>query len=324
VGTDAGAPPSCTSPADCDDHDAATLDLCTGGTCSHTPVCTGPNCGTDPCKADFAASGELKVTMLDVGQGDSIAILAPGGCAALVDGGPKGSGTTIKAHFAASGVSRLDFAVASHYHADHIGGLDEVTLGTGALSVRTVYDRGPASVGTQSYEQYADRFSAQRKGVSMGQTFTLCDQVCFRVVQVNGAANDDENAHSVVLRMNHGRFSMLLGGDLTGSTPDLESGMRLSVGAVDVYKVHHHGSGTSSNPTFLLWLDPTVSLVSVGWNNTYGHPHLGTLGRLQAIGSAIWMTEEDRPLGPIDVTVSGPTYRVSQAGRSVDYPVREH
>src|SRR4051794_8605311 len=71
----------------------------------------------------------LRFTTLDIGQGDSAVLIAPGGCAALFDGGPAGWGATIKAYLKSGGVTRLDMVFNSHFHADHLGGLDEVDVG---------------------------------------------------------------------------------------------------------------------------------------------------------------------------------------------------
>src|SRR5688572_3173991 len=89
-------------------------------------------CGVDPASLQLALAvppveplpaGNLGLVVLDVGQGDAAIVVAPGGCAALIDGGPSGAGTIVKANLAALGVTSLEFVIASHYHADHIGGL---------------------------------------------------------------------------------------------------------------------------------------------------------------------------------------------------------
>ena len=99
----------------------------------------------------------LRLQVLDVGQGDAILIQAPDGCAALIDGGPTGAGAAIQGALGALGITRLEFAVVSHYHADHIGGLDEVDAGPGAVEIPVVYDRG-GSYSSATYTQYASHF----------------------------------------------------------------------------------------------------------------------------------------------------------------------
>lgn len=87
----------------------------------------------------------FRYVQLDVGQGDASAVIAPGGCAALFDGGPTGAGATIKSTLRSLGVTHLEFAVISHYDADHIGGMDEVASGADALAIDRVYDHGASS-----------------------------------------------------------------------------------------------------------------------------------------------------------------------------------
>ena len=314
----------CSSDADCADADPVTIDTCNSeGACEHAPVCVGDACRTDPCSPVFPVAGGLKVAVLDVGQGDSIAVIAPSGCAALIDGGPSGSGATVRSFLRSHGVPRLDFAVASHYHTDHVDGLLEVEGGSDPVSIATVYDRGDSDAVSTAFQHYAAAFDGRRQTVAVGQSWTLCGEVCFRVVGVNanGAGSSDENALSVVLKLNYGAFTMLLGGDLVG---DVEASLRSRAGEVDVYKVHHHGSATSSTRPFLASLRPSVSLISVGWDNSFGHPSAEAVERLRAIESGLWLTEDStHPLGPVEVDVgSEGAFTVSQGASSVEYAVK--
>jgi len=270
-------------------------------------------------------AGSFGLILLDVGQGDAAVVIAPGGCAALLDGGPTGAGdAVIKPALAALGVTALDFAIASHYHADHIGGLDEVDAGAGAVAIPTVYDRG-GSYASATFDQYAAHFGNRRQQVSAGQRWSLCGEVAFEVVaaDANGTSTTNENGKSVAVKISYGAFDALVGGDLTGASPNIESVVAPAIGELEVYKVHHHGSGTSSNATLVSTLLPTVSLIPVGADNAYGHPHPDTVARLEGVGSAIWMTEDPgsgQALGPIEVvTGSGDSYQVSQGGAAATY-----
>ncbi len=272
-----------------------------------------------------APAGSLSLISLDVGQGDALVVVAPSGCAALLDGGPTGAGNAvIKPALAALGVTSLAFAVASHHHADHIGGLDEVDAGTGAAPIAVVYDRG-GSYASATFDEYAAHFGNRRNTISAGQSWSLCGEVAFQVVATN--ANDtsttNENAKSIAVKISYGAFDALVGGDLTGASPDIESSVAPAVGEIELYKVHHHGSATSSNSTLTSTMRPTVSLISVGANNPYGHPHPDTVARLQGVGSEIWMTENPgngQALGHIEVvSASGSTYQVTQGNSTASY-----
>ncbi|MFY0563340.1 lamin tail domain-containing protein [Archangium lansingense] len=271
----------------------------------------------------LAWSQELRFTTLDIGQGDSAVLIAPGGCVALFDGGPTGSGATIKAYLKSLGVTNIDMAFVSHMHADHMGGIDEVDVGTDAVSIDAVYDHG-GTYNSASYDDYVSHFSGRRHTVYRGQTFSLCGQVTLTVLATNGngISSTDENTKSVTVKVTYGEFDALVGGDLT-SSPDIESTLLNDVGELDLYKVHHHGSRSSSGNPFLDATLPTVSFISVGRDNTYGHPTQECLDRLTARNSDIWMTEDpatNAELGHIQLSSStGDTFMVTQGTRSVSY-----
>lgn len=273
--------------------------------------------------ATSAHAGPFRLTTIDIGQGDAIAVVAPSGCAALLDGGGAGSGPEIKAYLSSIGVTGLDFAIVSHYHADHIGGIDEVELGTGAIPIGVVYDRG-GSYSSATYTEYATQFAGRRSTVVVGQTISLCGEVTFRVeaANANGTGSTDENARSVAVRVSWQGVDALVGGDLTGGSPDIESLIAPSVGELEIYKIHHHGSRTSSNQTFLDATRPTVALVSASWNNSYGHPHVETVQRLEAVGSSIWRTSiyQQGALGDIQIaSTDGASFTVQQGATSQTY-----
>ena len=271
----------------------------------------------------LAWSQVLRFTTLDIGQGDSAVLIAPGGCVALFDGGPTGSGTVIKAYLKSLGVTHIDMAFVSHMHTDHIGGIDEVDTGTNAVPIDAVYDHG-GTYDSTVYTSYVNHFSGRRYKVIRGQTFSLCNQVTLKVVAAggNGISSTDENTKSVAVKITYGAFNALVGGDLT-AVPDVESTTLLDVGELDLYKVHHHGSRTSSGDPFLNATNPQVSFISVGRDNTYGHPTQECLGRLTAHGSSIWQTEDpatNKARGHIQLTtVDGNTFQVTQGTQSATY-----
>lgn len=277
------------------------------------------------------ADGPFRLTLLDVGQGDGVVVQAPGGCVALIDGGPAGGGAVVKSYLQSLGVSQVDFAIASHYHADHITGLIDAERGEGAAYVARVYDRA-GSYNSATYRSYATQFDGRRFTVSQWDTFSLCGQVDFVVlaVRANGISTSDENAQSILVKITFNRLHMLVGGDLTGAAAygNVESAVIPLIGNdVDVYKVHHHGSNYSSNTPFLNAMLPTVSLIPVGWNNTYGHPGVFTVQRLLDVGTVIWQTEDpstSSALGNIELTsTDGLQYAVQQGDSVASYVCKD-
>lgn len=279
----------------------------------------------------FAWAQGVRFTTLDIGQGDSGVLIAPGGCVALFDGGPTGSGATIKAYLKSLGVTRIDMVFISHLHTDHMGGIDEVDVGTDAVPITKVYDHG-GTYSSTAYTEYSSHFSGKRVTVKKGDVFSLCNQVRLEVMAAagNGYSVSDENSKSVVVKVSYGAFDAVVGGDLTGTTNtsngtvDLESTVASAIGPVELYKVHHHGSRYSSNNTFLDATQPLAAFISVGRDNTYGHPTVECLDRLTAHNVDIWQTEDpamNLALGHIQLTSSsdGSTFTVKQGSQSVSY-----
>jgi len=252
-----------------------------------------------------AASAGVTITVLDVGQGDATLVRSSSGMTLLFDGGPNGDGEDVVLPYLASqGISELDYIVASHYHADHIGGLDEVYSHTGATY--GVWDRGWTYT-TITYGNYASSTSGNRFTIADGQVFDLGDGVTVTCLGVNGngelnepySSSTLENEYCVALLVECGDFDYFQAGDLIGtndgSHDDIETSIAQDLAAVDkadieIYKVNHHGSYTSSNAAFLNGVTPEVAIISVGATNSYGHPHQEPMERLQARDVFVYQT----------------------------------
>lgn len=235
------------------------------------------------------ARGTMDVVMVDVGQGDALAVRTPAGRWVLVDAGPPwrgdpGGAPVVRA-LRRRGVRRLEVLVLTHPDLDHIGGAPAVL---GAFHVAAVLDPAQA-VGK---EQYLHLLSVAAEGgtlwrqASAGQTWTL-DGVEFRVLHPGapggGAGGDTEsNDVSVVLAVRYGAFDVLLTGD---APVGVERAILPQVStSLEVLKVGHHGSATSTDSLLLDHARPRVGLVSVGRRNRYGHPDPGVLRRLEEAG----------------------------------------
>jgi beta-lactamase superfamily II metal-dependent hydrolase len=248
-----------------------------------------------------SAIAGLTIHCLDVGQGDATLIESSSGKTLLFDGGSNGDGNgIINPYLSSIGVTNLTYMAASHYHADHVGGLDEVYSGTGVDSA--CYDRG-WSYTTQTYQGYANAVAPKRVTIFDGQVIDLGDGVTVECIAVNGNGvlsspfeqpPHNENDLCVVLLVTCGEFDFVVGGDLSGyntsSYDDIETSVASEMGEVEVYRVNHHGSNYSSNPTLMAALTPEASIISVG-SNSYGHPTQAAIDRVVAVGSYIYQTE---------------------------------
>ncbi len=203
------------------------------------------------------------------------------------------------------GLSRINFVIATHYHSDHIGGIPVVVS---TFTVDSVLDRG-YSYDSQPYRIYYNSVQNKRRAIQRGDTLWLAESSFVACVAVNGNGivpdprdSLHENDLSAAFHIKFGKFDLFVGGDLTGGgngTYDIESSIANDVGRIEVYKVNHHGSATSSNPNFLERTRPKVSVISVG--NYRGLPDPDVCDRLRTYGE-LYITKID---GTVEVKVIG-------------------
>jgi beta-lactamase superfamily II metal-dependent hydrolase len=247
----------------------------------------------------------LEVHVINVGQGDSLLIKSPNGTTCLIDAGDNGKGTSaVMPYLTSLGITSLDYLVASHYHSDHIGGIDEVISGLGDSSNISVaaYDGG-GSYTTITYDDYVAAVGTKRTTITPGQTIDLGGDARLECIAANGYISSGQvysgahpNPKSVVLILKYKCFQMFLGGD---SEYMIEDDLTPLTGDVDIYKVNHHASDTSSTEDFLNELNPEVSIICVGNNNTYGHPDPNTLSLIADKGY-VYQTETGVGAPPAD------------------------
>jgi competence protein ComEC len=216
----------------------------------------------------------LRVTFLDVGQGDSALVEAPGG-AVLVDEGPPEA--DVAGQLRAMGVRALTAIVLTHPQRDHIGGAAAVLDG---LRVGEVEDPG---IEAPSADHDAAMAAARRRHVPVeivheGDTFRI-GKLRLRILWPDepGLPSEDPNQHAVVALASYGATDVLL-------TADAESDVtgRLRIPPVEVLKVAHHGSEDPGLPDLLRTLRPRLAVISVGKGNDYGHPRPETIAALRA------------------------------------------
>jgi competence protein ComEC len=242
-------------------------------------------------------TGTVTMTFLDVGQGDAAVIRGPDGSTILIDAGPEPD--QVAAELAALGVGRIDVAVASHAHADHVEGFPAVLA---RHPVGLLLEPGcPGD--SPSYQRFLDAVHDEAVPVRhpRGGTKMHVGALAVQVLGPDRCSPDSPNDDSLVLRILHqGVPIALFPGDAeVPAQQDLladEDPIRAAV-----LKVPHHG-GDTSDREFLGAVDATVAVVSTGPND-YGHPHPALLGMLHAEGMSVYRTDSSG-----DVTVAyGPS-----------------
>jgi competence protein ComEC len=263
-----------------------------------------------PAMKALDARGRLEIVMIDVGQGDAIAVRTPRDRWVLVDAGPPGGGDggrhPVVRALRARGVGRIETLVLTHPDLDHIGGAGPVLDHLEPARIVDPLLPAPKS----EYAELVEAAAARRirwVGARAGDAWEL-DGVLFRVLHPADLPQDarEGNASSVVLLVSWGDFTALLTGD---AYVEVERAIADQAGDIDVLKVGHHGSTTSTDSTFLTIVKPEVALVSVGRWNRYGHPAPAVLRRLAVSGARIYRTDHHgsvrvvaRPDGALSVT----------------------
>ncbi len=265
-------------------------------------------------------SGSATVSVLDVDQGQAIAIISPNGHAALIDAGRSQTRIEeeIEPYLRTYGVESIAFVILSHPDQDHVGGMPRVLE---SFRVGSWID--PAIPSTnQTYAETLEIVLEQGLPAQLarqGQRFQLGGQVDIEILwpvneMIMSGDEPDSNENSVVVRVTYAGVDVLIPGDL-------EDGGELALveqfGAElqsDILVVGHHGSNSSSTAGFLDAVDCDVAVISVGESNPYGHPHGEVLQRLRFRGVDIYRTDLD---GTVAISISDGSYTISSVETGV-------
>jgi competence protein ComEC len=242
----------------------------------------------------------LTIHVLDVGQGDAIAVRTPAGQWILIDGGPRmgrrdAGKQVVVPFFRRQQVARLALLIVSHGDADHLGGVPSIV---DALQPQMVLEPGQALA-------------------RAGDTITV-DSVTLAILHPDNRWLDRRlgpNENSLVVHLRYGTFDALFTGDIGGPA---ESALAGGVTRVELLKVGHHGSAGSSTGPWLDVLRPIVAVISVGRNNRYGHPAREAVGRLGERGIDIYRTDEG---GAVTIRSDGNYFQIMQ-GQPLNFTER--
>ncbi|OOB80219.1 MAG: hypothetical protein BEN19_06080 [Epulopiscium sp. Nuni2H_MBin003] len=240
---------------------------------------------------------KLEITQLYVGQGDASIVRTPSNEIILIDGGIRSSATKIQNHIWYMGCNEIGLAIVSHADLDHIGGILELIRNNHPIDTVVI----PAvNIEDELLVELYDLCKPRNISIikaSQGESINF-DGVTINVIapEVNSTSTN-KNESSLVFELVYEDFKMLYTGDIGMQT---EASIDNYLSDIDILKVAHHGSMTSTNEYFLQTTKPEVAIISCGLNNWYGHPYGGTLATLDRAGTEVFRTDLS---GMIKITV---------------------
>jgi competence protein ComEC len=264
------------------------------------------------------SAGKLELSVLDVGQGDSLFVVSPHGTTMLIDGGGAFGGFSgheghsgidpgedaVSPYLWSRGFQRLDVVALTHAHQDHIGGLTAILEN---FHVGTIWiGRDVESAALANLEKLAREKSLPIVHEIRGNAFSwdgVETQFLWPEIPPEEIRPSPKNNDSLVLRLKYGERTLMLPGDAEKQVEKamMEENAEATLRA-DVLKVGHHGSKNSTTLGFLAAIQPRVAVISAGEDNPYGHPNPELLERLEGAGVRILRTDRD---GAVHVLTDG-------------------
>ena len=232
-----------------------------------------------------AEYNDLQVYFLDVGQADCI-LIRNQDKNMLIDAGNNEDGSKLVTYFKELGIKEFEYVVGTHPHEDHIGGLDDII---NSFKINNVL-LPEAYTTTKTFSDVLTSIENKNLEITVPNIGDIINfgGTNIEVVYI-GNNEEDLNDNSVVLKLTYGKYSYLFTGDATSNCEEkmLDKDIK-----ADVLKVAHHGSEYSSTDNFLKKVNPEYAIISVGKDNSYGHPSDKIIKRLQKYTQNIYQTQD--------------------------------
>jgi len=245
---------------------------------------------------------KLEIHMIDVNQGDAILIVTPSKKTILIDTGSKKYVQQLIDYLKAMELTTIDILMITHPHEDHVGGAVDIM---NQFEVKQIMDSGHVHT-TQTYTRYLEAILEKDIAFTIakrGMRLDLDEAVVLSILHPNQDYSNNINDSSIVLSLQFKEFSALFTGDAEVSVENQLLDLSL-VSKIDVLKVGHHGSRTSSSLSFLQKLSPSIALISVGADNRYNHPHQEVIDRLLTFTTTIYQSDLH---GHVKISTNGKT-----------------
>ena len=238
------------------------------------------------------------ITFINVGQGDGILIHGDNGTKVMVDGGSTSEKQVAKncivPYLKAEGIGTIDYSIITHTDKDHISGILEILENNNSNRIRIKNLVMPdINMKDDTYNELIEKAKLKKINVlyiKKGDTLSLCKTKIKCIYPETTTTASDKNDYCTVLSVKNKTSKILLTGDIS---KEIEEKIKDDIEEnYTVLKVAHHGSNYSSSEKFLKKVNPKYSIISVGKNNSYGHPGNETMERLRKQGGAIYRTDE--------------------------------
>lgn len=239
----------------------------------------------DYTKGDFNSSSEktLNVMFLYVGQADCTFVKLGDKCM-LIDAGNNDDGPKVAQFLKDSGINKIDYVIGTHNHEDHIGGMDNIVEN---FDIENLYlsNVNTDVVNYKNIEKQASKKNIKITNPNAGDKFSVGEAEC-EIMSAENKKDTTPNNSSIVIQMKYGSKKFLFMGD---AEKEIEQSRKWD--KVDVLKVGHHGSATSSTESFLKEIQPEYAFIEVGKNNSYRLPNKYVISRLNKMVKNVYRTD---------------------------------